>query len=183
MTVPIIQDFNRFNSTLVSPQNTLPPTGASARPLPTSAISRMDISSINDPTQLILKSAMEKINDMFKPYLGEGAIQRAAESGQDLSPKATADSIISFASSLIGRTEQAQSELPVAEQRNRAQLFSNIQTGIENGFAQARDILDHLHALQGGTKSTVDETYKQVQAGLSTLAETLGIQLTNPTNS
>ena len=133
-------------------------------------------SAINNPTELILQAAMEKINEMFTPYLGDGAVGRAVESGQDMSSKGTAERILSFASRIIGRVESEQADLPVEEQRSREQLFNNIKVGIEKGFEQARDILEGLQALNGETKDTVDATYAHVQAGLSNLAVLLGLE-------
>ena len=112
---------------------------------------------------------------MFTPYLGDSAIQRAAESGQSMSPEATAERIISFATQLIGRVEGAQADLPPAEQSSRVELFNNLQVGIERGFEQARDILESMQALNGNVKESVDSTYGRVQEGLSDLAQLLGL--------
>lgn len=137
--------------------------------------SRLSINAKSNPTELILQSAMEKISAMFAPHLADGSIQRAVESGQNMSPEATADRIISFATRLIGRAEASQADLSPEEQQSREQLFNNIQIGIERGFEQARDILEGLKALNGDVKVTVDDTYNQVQKGLSDLATLLGI--------
>jgi len=164
------------NSTLLSQKSELhgKQVALPAR-VQTNINARMEISARDDPTQLILQAAQEKINEMFKPYLGEGAIQRAAESGMDMSPEATAERILSFATQIIGRAEANQVELPADQQRSRGQLFNSVQIGIERGFEQARDILEGLQALEGGVKSTVDETYTQVQKGLDELALLLGL--------
>lgn len=138
--------------------------------------SRLSINAINNPTELILKSAMEQISAMFAPEIGDNAIKHAVESGQNMSPEATADRIISFATRLIGRAEAAQADMSPEEQRSREQLFNNIQVGIEKGFEQARDILEGLQALNGDVKVTVDDTYGQVQNRLSDLATLLGLQ-------
>jgi hypothetical protein len=140
-------------------------------------------SSAKNPTQLILQSAMDKINEVFAPYLGDHALERAGDSGMDFSPKATADRIMSFANHLIGRTEIEQIDLPAEEQRSREQLFNNVKLGIENGFAQSRDILESMQALHGGTKETVDQTYDYVQQGLSELSKLLGLLPPEQTNA
>ena len=171
-----IPGFNSSNAILLSQK-----AGQQSRPvaLPEAVQAKVDarisIQARNNPTELILQSAMEKINEMFTPYLGGGAIQRAAESGQNMSPEATAERIISFATQLIGRTEGAQADLSAAEQSSREQLFNNVQVGIERGFAQARDILESMQALNGNVKESVDSTYGRVQEGLSDLAQLLGL--------
>jgi len=163
----------------------LPPVPTTAqgqnKSLSLGASSQIKASSINfsvknNPTALILQSAMEKINAMFSPHIGDGVLQKAIESGQDMSPKATAESILSFATQLIGRSEAAQADLPIKEQRSRTQLFQNVQNGIEKGFEQARSILDGMQALNGKTNETVDSTYTYVQQGLIDLAALLELQ-------
>jgi len=136
---------------------------------------QLDISAMKNPTELILQSAMEKINEVFAPYLGDGAVGQAVESGMDMSPEATAERILSFATQLIGRVEGEQADLPVEEQRSREQLFNNLQSGIEKGFEQARGILEGLQALNGDVKETVDNTYDLVQQGLNELSLLLGL--------
>jgi len=134
----------------------------------------------NDPTALILQSAMQKINEMFAPHLGDGALQKALDSAQDMSPKATAERILSFATQLIGRAESDQADLPVEEQRSRERLFNNIQIGVEKGFEQARGILEGMDGLHGKTKETVNSTYDYVQQGLRDLAILLDLQSPKP---
>jgi len=143
-------------------------------------VSSVDFSVKNDPTALILQSAMDKINAMFAPHLGDGALQKAIESGQDMSPKATAESILSFATQLIGRAEAAQTNLPIKEQRSRERLFLNVQVGISNGFEQARSILEGMQALNGKTKETVKSTETYVQQGLADLAAALDLRPAAP---
>ncbi len=136
----------------------------------------VNFSAKNNPTALILQSAMDKINEQFVPHLDQGALQQAVDSGQDMSPKATAERILSFATILIGRAEADQTELPIKEQRSREQLFQNIQTGVENGFEQARTILEGMQALDGKVKDSVNSTYEFVQQGLRDLAVALGLE-------
>src|SRR5450830_1177158 len=54
----------------------------------------VSISSQNDPLSLVYKSAIENLNDIIKPQMGDNAIQTAAS--QDNSPEATAGRILSF---------------------------------------------------------------------------------------
>ncbi len=154
---------------------------AQGNSLRSTSLTQVDASSVtfsakNDPTALILQSAMEKINEMFAPHIGDGTLQKAIESGQDMSPKATAERILSFATQLIGRAEADQADLPLKEQRSRARLFQNIQTGVERGFEQARSILDGMQVLDGPVKETVNSTYAYTQQGLQDLAKLLGLQ-------
>ncbi len=171
-----IPGYNSTNAILFS-QKAESPTKPAAllEHVQTRIDSRMNFNAKNNPTVLILQAAMEKINEMFSPYLGDSEVQRAADSRQDMSPEATAERILSFATQLIGRAENAQVDLPPDEQRSREQLFNNVQVGIERGFEQSRGILEGLQALNGGVKESVDDTYSRVQQGLSELALLLGL--------
>jgi len=172
-----IPGYNAANAILL-PQKSVAAQGTSAA-LPEAVQakleSRMSLNAVNSPTELILQAAQEKINEMFKPYLGDGAVQRAVDSGLDMSPEATAERILSFATQIIGRAEANQADLPADQQRSREQLFNNVKIGVERGFEQARDILEGLQALEGSVKETVDTTYSRVQEGLSELALLLGL--------
>jgi len=137
--------------------------------------SQTSFSVKDNPTELILRAAMEKINEMFAPHIGDGAIEQAVQSGMDMSPEATANRILSFANLIIGRAENEQVDLPVEQQRSREQLFDNIKVGIERGFEQARGILEGMQALEGNVEETVDATYDYVQLGLDNLAQLLGL--------
>ncbi|NWF37399.1 DUF5610 domain-containing protein [Mariprofundus sp. KV] len=172
-----IPGYSTANATLLPQKGVAEQGKASALPAAVQAKldNRMSLNAANNPTALILQAAQEKINEMFKPYLGDGAVQRAVDSDLDMSPEATAERIISFATRLIGSAENVQSELPVDEQRSREQLFNNVKIGVERGFEQARDILESMKALEGGVKETVDTTYSRVQEGLSDLALLLGL--------
>ena len=175
---------NTINATLFSQKSDSQKSGPT---LPESVKadmdSRMSISAQNNPTELILRSAMEKINEMFAPHLGEGAIQKAVDSGLDMSPEATAERIISFATQLISKVEARQVDLPAEERSSREQLFTNVQVGIERGFEQARDVLEGLQALNGEVKESTDATYGHVQEGLSDLAVLLGLLPSNQTQA
>jgi len=148
-----------------------------AASVPFQAADQTGFSVKNNPPELILQAAMEKINEMFAPHLGDGAVESAVASGQDMSPEATAERILSFATRIIGRAEADQADLSPDEQSSREQLFNNIQTGVERGFEQARGILEGLQTLNGETKETVDATYAHVQSGLSELAQLLDLDL------
>ncbi len=59
------------------------------------------INAGNEPLALLLKSAINGINEELQPTLGKDAIQNAAAS-QDNSPEATADRILSMSTAFYG---------------------------------------------------------------------------------
>jgi hypothetical protein len=70
--------------------------------------STISISAADSPQALILKTALEGINEALSATLGGNAIQNAYDSGLDVSPGATADRIVSlstaFFSTISNRT-------------------------------------------------------------------------------
>lgn len=127
--------------------------------------------SVKDqPLSLVLRSAIEKINELLTPEFGTNAIESAVDSGLDVSPEATADRIVSLATGFF----QAFSEQhPGEENDERLNNFLDvIGSGIEQGFAEAREILDGLQVLEGDIATNIDRTYELVQEGLSAFRET-----------
>lgn len=129
----------------------------------------VSISSQNDPLALIYKSAIENINDVLKPQLGDNAIQNAAS--QDNSPEATAGRIVSFVKNAYAMYSQVN---PMNPDGSTADNFLNlIKQGVDKGFEEARGILDSLHVLNGDIASNIDKTYDLVQKGLADFAASL----------
>lgn len=114
---------------------------------------------------LLLNTALDKINEVLAPELGEDAIQKAADSGLDVSPEATAERIVSLSTAFFSAfKEQHQGEEDSQVLQN---FLSTIRRGIDTGFEQARDILEGLNVLEGDIASNIDETYDLVQDKLA----------------
>ena len=150
---------------------------ASTNPLhlPSASTRQIIFSATKNPVSVILQSIMDKVDEVFTPYLGEHGVEKAIDSEIAMSPQTAAGHIISFANHLIGKAEIAQLDLPLEEQQTREQLFRHVQRGIEQGFGQARTILEGIDALHGETLDTVANTYALVQQGLVELSAMLGL--------
>ncbi|MFZ3019422.1 MAG: DUF5610 domain-containing protein [Gallionella sp.] len=129
----------------------------------------VSLSAGNHSMSLLFKSAIEHLNEVLAPELGDNAIQAAAESGMDFSPQATADRIVSMSTAFFGRYAENHSEkdLNVA----LVDFVQLIRGGIDKGFAEAREILDGLKVLEGDIASNIDKTYELVQFGLKAFVE------------
>ncbi|MCK9200855.1 MAG: DUF5610 domain-containing protein [Gallionella sp.] len=129
----------------------------------------VSLSAGNHSMSLLFKSAIEHLNEVLAPELGDNAIQAAAESGMDFSPQATADRIVSMSTAFFGRYAENHSEkdLNVA----LVDFVQLIGGGIDKGFAEAREILDGLKVLEGDIASNIDKTYELVQFGLKAFVE------------
>ena len=120
---------------------------------------------------LVLKSAIEGINAELEPTLGTGAIQAAVDNGLDVSPEATAERIVSLSTAFFPAYLDANPELDFDTALN--QFTDVIRGGIDQGFAEAREILDGLQVLNGDIASNIDATYELVQDKLAAFVENL----------
>jgi len=125
----------------------------------------------NNSLTLVLKTAIEGINTELEPTLGPGAIQAAVDSGLDVSPEATAERIVSLSTAFLPAYLDANPELDSETAVN--QFIDVISGGIDQGFAEAREILDGLQVLEGDIASNIDATYELVQDKLAAFVENL----------
>lgn len=129
----------------------------------------VSLSSGNQALGLLYKSAIESLNEVLGPELGDNAIQSAYDSGLDVSPEATADRIVSQSTAFF---DKYRSSNPQKDFATALQDFTKlIGGGIEKGFAEARNILDGLSVLQGDIASNIDKTFDLVQAGLQAFVD------------
>ncbi len=129
----------------------------------------MSISTGNESMSLVLKTALEGINEALKGTLGDNAIQTAYDSGIDVSPEATAERIVSLSTAFF---DQYLQQHPEMDQEEALVAFTDIiRSGIETGFAEARNILAGLNVLEGEIAANIDKTYDLVQEGLKSFVE------------
>lgn len=130
---------------------------------------KVSLNSNNEGLSLLYKTALEAINKELEPVFGENAAQKIYDSGIDVSPEATADRIVSFATKFYGRYEQM---TPNMSDEERLDNFLNIIGGaIDQGFTEAKDILKGLSVYEGDIESGVDKTYDYVMKGLAQFRE------------
>ena len=123
----------------------------------------------NEPLALLYKTAIEGINEALEPELGENAIQRAHDSGLDVTPEATADRIVSMSTAYFSSYQKIHPEL--SEEEAALKFSEIIGGGIDQGVAEAREILDGLSVLEGDIATNIDATYDLVQEGLQAFIE------------
>lgn len=128
------------------------------------ASQQVSLSTGNESLALIYTAAIDAINELLAPDLGENALQRGIDEGLDVSPEATADRIVSLTTALFGRYQDSNPQLSFEDQVNR--FVEVISGGIEQGFNEARDILDGLSVLEGDIADNIDRTFELVQQGL-----------------
>ena len=119
----------------------------------------------DQPLALVLRCAIEAINERLAPTMGENAIQRAADEGLDVSPEATAERIVDLATGLFHAFREKYADADETEVLENFML--TISEGIERGFEEARKILGGLSILEGDIADNIDKTYALVQEGLA----------------
>lgn len=126
---------------------------------------QVSIGAKDEPLALILNTAIEKVNQLLAPELGENALQQAVDSGLDVSPDATAQRIVSLSTAFFESFKaQHKGEETSAVLQN---FMDTIGGGIQQGFDEGREILKGLNVLQEDVASDIDETFALVQEKLS----------------
>jgi len=129
----------------------------------------VNINAENDALSLVLKTALEGINEALQDSLGVDAIQTVYDSGLDVSPAATTDRIVSLSTVFFGLYLEQHPEM--VEDEALAAFTAVIRDGIDTGFAEAREILNGLNVLEGSIADNIDLTYDLVQEGLKSFVE------------
>lgn len=125
----------------------------------------------NEPLALLYKTAIEGINDVLQADFGENAIQASYDSGLDVSPEATADRIVSMSTAFFAQYREQHAEM--TDEQAATAFAEIISGGIDQGFAEARDILTGLSVLEGDIANNIDSTYDLVQDGLKAFVDSL----------
>jgi len=120
----------------------------------------------DNPLALLLSRILDKMDEFVSADLGEEeSIQKTYESGLDVSPEATAERIVSLSTNFFEAFKQRHAGEDEGEVLKN--FMDTIGSGIERGFAEAREILTGLGVLEGDVADSIDQTYEQVQTGLT----------------
>lgn len=123
-----------------------------------------------------ISDAVEKRMAGQAPQNANDSTEATAETGlnktynnEDTSPQATADRIVGFATNFYQAFREQNPELN--DEDGLEQFMQEIGKGIDQGFADARDILTGLKKLEGKVADDIDETYNLIQQGLQDFRE------------
>jgi hypothetical protein len=115
----------------------------------------------NQPQALLLKTALEGINEALKAL----GVEKSVNEGIDVSPEATADRIVAFSTNFFPLYLKQHPEM--GEQQALTQFIDVVGGGINQGFREAKEVLTGLNVLEGGIASNIEKTYELVQQGLT----------------
>lgn len=121
----------------------------------------VSIRSGNESQALLLRTAIEGINEALAPTLGPDAIQNAM--GQDNSAEATAERIVSMSTAFFDAyAARRPGDDPETVLRD---FIDVVRGGFDKGFGEARDILDGLGVFNGAVEADVMKTRERVLQG------------------
>ncbi len=130
------------------------------------------LSARDEPLALTLRAIIDELNAALEPDLGPNAIDAAVESGLDVSPEATAERIVSLSTAFFPAFQDSNPD--ESGEEVLAHFIDVIRGGIEQGFTEARDILQGLAVLEGSIASNIDLTYSLVQEKLDAFQQRSG---------
>ena len=121
-------------------------------------------SSIKEqPLSLLLKTALQGINDALKEIEPNQSLQQPYETNVDFSPEATADRIVTFSLNFFNAYQEQHPELDDQQARN---TFADLMfEGVEKGVGEAKEILKALSVLDGSVADDIDQTMAFVLQG------------------
>ncbi|MBL4794154.1 MAG: DUF5610 domain-containing protein [Pseudomonadales bacterium] len=131
---------------------------------PVDGSSDVNISAGSEAMNLLYKAAIEGINDALKPSVGENAIQKAMDKGVDVSPEATAERIVNMSTAFYEAYKEQHAGEDEEDILNG--FIDTIASGIEQGFTEAKTILEGLGVLEGSIEENIQTTYELVMQGL-----------------
>ncbi len=115
----------------------------------------------NQSLTLLLKSAINGINELLKPEFGDNAIQAAT--AEDNTPAGTADRIVSLSTGFFESFKQQHVGEDAADVLSK--FMATIRGGFESGAKEAQGILKGMGVLSGDIASNIDQTLTLVQQG------------------
>ncbi len=123
----------------------------------------------DEPLSLILKTALQGINEALAESGITTSVEDAYESGMDFSPEASADRIVTFSTQFFDAYKEGYPEMD--EEQALTTFVDIISGGIEQGFAEAKDILEGLKVLDGEIATNIEKTYDLVRDGLQAFVD------------
>lgn len=127
----------------------------------------VDLTVAQVDTNGALSVVSERITLQFNAVLEQRGLNPITSfNPADFTPEAVSDRILNFARGFIDLAQNPQ-ELE--------QVFADVERGIRQGLAEAREVLQALDVLNGTVKEGVDSTEQLLFAGLSQLKTDYGL--------
>ncbi len=123
---------------------------------------KLSFSIENNELSLLYKSAIEQLNDILSPILGEEGLEDVEP--DDYSPEAVADRIVQFSTAFFESFKTKNPELTEAEALDK--FMAIIEGAIDQGIGEAAEILEGMKLLEGEVEADIEKTYELIKEGL-----------------
>jgi len=123
----------------------------------------------NQPLELLYRTVLNKLSEVLLEDRGASVLRDALSSDAELNPKATAQRILTLATAYLPAYLRQSPDADDASMR--AGFADMIGEGIEQGFAEAREILQGLGVVRGDIAADIDTTLDLVRQGLDTFLQ------------
>lgn len=120
--------------------------------------------TVEDANKILKDRLADQINEAFERAGVEIDIREVERQNLDTSPEATAKRIVDFATGFLG--VYAENHADQDEEGRLEGFMSLIRDAIDQGFADARDILKGIADISGPVSDAIDKTYELTQKGL-----------------
>lgn len=127
----------------------------------------VSLNSKDNPNSVLFQRAIDAINQELEPTLGKNAAQKAFDSGIDFSPEATAERIVSFATSFFPLYQQNHEGEDSNLEQQLDDFIDLVGGGVDTGFGEAKDILTGLDVFNGEVEENANQTYDLIYEGFS----------------
>jgi hypothetical protein len=117
----------------------------------------------------LLKTALQGINEALEAEGIKNSVISTYESNIDYSPEASAERIIGFSTQLFSAYKA--DNLEMGEADALTSFVDIISGGIEQGFAEAKEILKRLNVHGGDIAENIEKSYDLVKAGLQSFLD------------
>jgi hypothetical protein len=125
--------------------------------------------NIQQPLKLVYQAALVHLNSALEPVLGSNAVPLTLDYCEEMTPRSTAEHIVSAAKKAYDTINTRQENLKGVLLGDFQQVAS---ASITAGFTEARTILRGLQRFSGDVADNINQTYGFTQDGLAQLAAT-----------
>ncbi len=141
--------------------STLQPQAGSTTGTPAPVVDEADSSHEQNATPSAQQALNQQVLASLQSTLeSDGLALPTLDQAADFAPEKVAERILGFIQGALAGLPETQ----------RDEVLQQARAGVEQGFAEARGILDELGVLGGEIAANVDRTYGLIQAGLERLA-------------
>ncbi|MBE9531905.1 MAG: DUF5610 domain-containing protein [Proteobacteria bacterium] len=133
---------------------------------------KLTFSIKNNELSLLYKSAVEQLNDILSPILGEEGLKDVEP--DDYSPEVVAERIVQFSTAFFDSYKAKNPDLTEAEALDK--FMAIIEGAIDVGIGEAVDILKGMNVLEGKVETDIERTYELIKEGLEKFRDSVTAQ-------